>query len=112
MSYAPNAGGGSVFAFTAPLTSASARTNALDDHARARLARRRMLVVDAHATRGPALADQLDWWRIRTTLVADPSLVVPVLREGIESRDAFEGVLINLDEHDEAAHRAGPTHRR
>ena len=76
MSYAPNPGGGSVFAFTAPLTAVTTHTNVLDDHARARLSTKRIMICDTHPWRGRALAEQLEWWRVRTTVVTDPDSVV------------------------------------
>ncbi|WP_232679146.1 hybrid sensor histidine kinase/response regulator [Nocardioides sp. R-C-SC26] len=114
ISYAPNPDGGSVFAFTVPVGQSSHVTNALDDHARAALSGRRVLIVDAQPSRARALRELLGWWRLRASTAVEQTHAVLALRQAVNAGDPYELVVVQAASASEvdafvglAGHRAG-----
>ena len=96
--YAPNPGGGSIFAFTAILDEGAEdgsgdRQGSLEDaRARERLAGRRALVVDDNETNRLIASEQLAWWGVESESATSVSEAMELLTGG----SAYDIVLLDL----------------
>ncbi|MBB6629411.1 response regulator [Nocardioides sp. KIGAM211] len=93
----PNPVGGSVFWFTARFEAPTgAATDPDDEYARAWLQGKRVLVVDDHDHNRQILAEQLEWWQVRSIGVGSADTAMEALHAAHSSGDPFEAVLLDL----------------
>ncbi|WP_244929092.1 response regulator [Nocardioides sp. W7] len=97
LTYAPNPDGGSVFSFTALLDAATGTLADIEDeYARTWLSGLRVLVVDDNPHNRLVLEEQLRWWQVRPRSVSSATEALAALREGLQTGDPYDGVLLDL----------------
>ncbi|MFC4787295.1 response regulator [Nocardioides sp. MAHUQ-72] len=93
----PNPRGGSVFWFTARFAAPSgSRLELEDEYARERLGGRRVLVVDDNEHNRLILGEQLSWWQVRSTGVADADAALAALADAAAEGDPYVGLLLDM----------------